>query len=303
MTETTLKVISSCLFGEEEQSVGAIEKNLPFILKFLMRRILSPINYPMSLPLPSHIQYFRCSAELQKLIESIVRKKIRNPGNDLLSLLIYASDEANGTISHNQLRDHILTVYLAGHETTASSLSWAVYELAKNPQIFKKAREELASIDLSNLASYNNLPYLEAIINEALRLYSPVWILGRQAIQGDRFGDLPVKAKANIIFSPFLVHRSSDYWENPNDFNPERFLKPLQEPSAFFPFASGPRICIGKSFALLEMKVILAEIINSFLFPEPAEFPGFSYTLTLRPETEITLKPKLISPEQKNESV
>ena len=184
-------------------------------------------------------------------------------------------------MTHQQLYDEVLTFFLAGHETTAVAASWTIWLLKTNPEIEAKMRAAFGTPDES--------VYLQAIIQESMRLLSPVWIVGREALGDDQLGDFKINKGDSVIFSSYLIHRRHDLWEDAEAFKPERWLdsKPVHK-YAYFPFGGGPRLCIGNHFALQELEIILKELFSRHKFElEDDSFPGADYTLTLRPKRAL----------------
>jgi len=223
--------------------------------------------------------------------EMILLKRTDSSGNDLLTELINARDlETGAHMDDRQLTDEVLTFFLAGHETTAVTAFWTMWLLESNPQAKEQLQAELKDITLDNLdlEKLHQLTYTEAVIKESMRLYSPVWVLGREALSGDKIGEFDIKKGDSIIFSPFMVQRHEKYWSQPEEFVPERFL--TETPfikNTYFPFGSGPLLCIGNNFAMLELKVILIALIAHVdLKFDDGTFPGFDCSLTLRPSED-----------------
>jgi cytochrome P450 len=201
-----------------------------------------------------------------------------------------ARDEGGAGLGDDELRDEVMTMVLAGHETTANALSWALYLLSGAPEIDRRLHEESARVLGRREATLAHLPGLEyaARVNqEAMRLYPPAWIFGREAILADTFGAFRVPAGATIGIAPWLLHRDPRFWRDPERFEPDRFLP--QESAArprfaYVPFAAGPRMCIGSAFAAMEMQIVLAMIASRYrleLVPErPVEIEP---SVTLRP--------------------
>jgi cytochrome P450 len=300
MTVLTLKIISKTLLGIELSEEGrVVEENLPFALKFMIRRVTSTVNFPMSFPLKKHIHFKRAVQSLYSSIDGIIlnKRKLEDPGIDLLAILMGVEDEETGEkMSDQQLKDEILTFFLAGHETSAVALTWTIYLLMQNPSELAKVKAEVDAVlkdQPFNIAHLKQLTYTTMVIKETMRIVSPVWVLGREALGEDVLGNHKINKGQSVIFSPYLVHRHPDFWEQPDTFNPQRFT-PEKEAKmhkfAYFPFGGGPRLCIGASFAMMEMQVILSLLIKSFDFtPKSVKHPGFNYSLTLRPSSEIEL--------------
>ena len=280
MTTLTLKIISKTLLGVSLDKEGrSVEQHLPFALSFMMKRVTSSINSPMWWPSQKNKQYKKGVMNMNNLIERLIEKKRRETnGEDLLSMLIKARDETTGEgMTNKQLRDEVLTFFLAGHETTAITMVWAVFYIETNEKVKQKL--------LSQLEKGN---YLENVVKETMRMVSPIWVLGRESLDEDRLGDYTLGKKESIIFSPYLVHHDERYWDSPEEFLPERFESPLLHEYCYFPFGAGPRVCIGNHFAMMEAKVILREIYKQHKIQlDNTEHPGFDFSLTLRPQQNL----------------
>lgn len=298
LTSVTLKIISETLLGLDlRDGHQLIEEKLPVIMKFMIRRITSGLNTPLWLPTASNREFTKSSKRIRKMIEEMIERKRRQPdSNDLLTELINARDGETGEyMDDTQLTDEVLTFFLAGHETTAVSAFWAIWLLENNKEIKEKLQHELDLVNFENLrlSDLSALHYLDAVIKESMRLYSPVWVLGREAINDDQLADFHVKKGDSIIFSPFMIHRHEDFWDKPDQYLPERFLSDTSLPkNTYFPFGSGPRLCIGNNFAILELKVILIAVLKGLNFEfTDLEFPGFDCSLTLRPAQDKAMRP------------
>ncbi len=292
MTQLTLRVISQCILGLDlNEKEGAVQKHLPYALQFMVKRITSAMNAPMWLPTDSNKRFQTAVKALDNDIQAIILAKRKKLGEDLLSTLIKATDEETGQgMSDEQLRDEVMTFFLAGHETSAISLCWTIQLLLEHEECLEKLVKELESAKDNDLGTLLSLPYLDACIKESLRLRSPIWILGREALGPDHIGDHQIEQGDSIIFSPFLMHQHPDYWMRPKDFVPERFMQDIPE-KAYLPFGAGPRTCIGEHFAMMEIKLILANMLKAFDFSlldaSPVEF---EHSLTLRPAKEMKLR-------------
>jgi cytochrome P450 len=192
-------------------------------------------------------------------------------------------------MSNLQLRDEVMTIFLAGHETTANALSWALYLLSTNPDAEAKFHAELQEVLGNRVPTFEdarNLPYTMAVINESMRLYPPAWVLGRTALADDEIDGFRIRKGDNIMIVPYLVHRNSEYWEDAEAFKPERFATDEKiDKFQFFPFGGGPRFCIGNNFAILEMQLVLAMIGQRFKLRLEKE-------QVIEPEPLITLRPR-----------
>jgi cytochrome P450 len=197
-------------------------------------------------------------------------------------------------MTDQQLRDEVMTLFLAGHETTALALSWSWYLLAQHPEVESKLAKELKAIldgRSPTVADLQRLSYTEMIIRESMRLYPPAWVLGREAIRGFEMNGASIPGGAQLMISPWLMHRDPRYFDQPETFRPERWaneqMKQLPK-YAYFPFGGGPRLCIGNSFAMMEATLILATVAQRFHFelaPNQRVLPLPS--ITLRPKNGV----------------
>jgi cytochrome P450 len=210
---------------------------------------------------------------------------------DLFSALFLARDEHTGAgMDDQQLRDQLMTLLLAGYETTANALTWTWYLLSQNPGSFERMRSEVHSALDGRAPTYSDLeriPYLRQVLDESLRLYPPAWILGRRAIQEDEIGGYYVAPGTVLAISIYTLHRHPAFWENPDEFDPERFTPARsagRHRHAYIPFGSGPRQCIGNTFGLLEASLIMACIAQRF---EPRLVPG----VEVQPQAIFVLRP------------
>ncbi|MFN2581817.1 MAG: cytochrome P450, partial [Candidatus Dormibacteria bacterium] len=192
----------------------------------------------------------------------------RPPVDDLLGGLI-ASRSPESTSS--ALRDHVVTMSLAGYETTASVISWALYVLATHDDVAAEARTEIARAVGRRPVGYDDipsLPYLTAVVKETMRLYPPAWIIGRRALEPDRIGDTDIPTNSVVAISPYTLHRHPRYWPEPERFDPRRFMSDeverKREPFSYIPFGAGPRTCIGSNFALVEAPIIIGRMLQRF---------------------------------------
>jgi cytochrome P450 len=206
-------------------------------------------------------------------------------------MLIMAEDEDGQRMTDKQLRDEAVTLFLAGHETTANTMNWTFMLLAQNPEIAKILHEELDTVlagRTPNLADLRNLPYTEMVIKESMRLYPPVPGAGRQAIEDVQIGEYLIPKGTNVGTFWYAAHLNPLYWDEPMAFRPERFSKENEATInryAYLPFGGGPRICVGNSFAMMEAQILLATIAQKFtLSLDPNHI--------IKPEARITMYPK-----------
>ena len=212
-------------------------------------------------------------------------------GDDLLSDLLRAQDVDGSFMTDQQLRDEVMTMLLAGHETTALALSWAWYLLAMHAEAQAKLHEEVDRVlsgRLPNVADVAQLAYTNSVVRETMRLYPPAWVVTRGAAEDVEIGKYVVPAGSNIIVSPWVTHRDIRFFPNPEAFDPERWSGETEQALprfAYFPFGGGPRMCIGNNFALMEAAVLLAAVAQRFQVSLVAG-------QTVEPLFSITLRPK-----------
>ncbi len=219
------------------------------------------------------------------------RKNETQPRRDLLSLLMSAMNEDGSRMTPRQLRDETMTLFLAGHETTALALGWTWYLLSENPEAETKLHAELdATLGESSpvSADLERLPYLQAVVRESLRLYPPAFIMARTNVEPVTIGEYEIRAGTTILSSQWVTHRDSRYFERAEEFMPERWLDGLEDRLAggtYFPFGDGPRRCIGQGFALQEIALVIATIARKFRFK-------LAPSARIVPEPLITLRPR-----------
>lgn len=294
MMRLTLRVVGLTLMSMDlEKQSSTVARSLPAVLTILNERFqkLLLLNF---LPTPQNIRFNRALGALETLVGRIIsdRQASGKDGGDLLSMFIAARDDQGQAMNEKQLRDEVMTMLLAGHETTSNALSWSIYLLAKHPDIADKLREEVDTVLGDRSATFADLPklaYTEMVIKEAMRLYPPVWILGRRVVSDDHVGGYRL-AKGSVVFlSPYVTHRHPGIWKDPDSFVPERF-SPEQSVGrhklAYFPFSGGPRACIGDRFAMMEMQIILPALMRRFRFSLAQE------DLVVGPDPSVTLRPK-----------
>ena len=296
MMAVTLDIAVRTLFGTtlpgEAQQVG---RAVGFLMRYQLRRLRSPIRLPQNLPTPKSRRAQRENEFLDSLIYRIIAER-REQGNgahheDLLALLMGAMDEDGTQMTPQQLRDEAMTLFLAGHETTALTLSWTWYLLSQNPAAEARLHEELSGVlggRAPTVADLEKLPYLQAVINESLRLYPAAYLLARTSIAPCTIGGYDFPTGSTILMSQWVTHRDARFFDDPESFRPERWLDGLMArlpAGAYFPFGDGPRRCIGQGFALLESALVTAVIAQRFQF---RLVPGHPIV----PEPLVTLRPR-----------
>ncbi len=300
MMQITLNVAVRTLFGAtlpgESEKVG---DSLTFLMRYQLWRQRSPLRLPENWPTPQNRRATRELDFLNSLVYRIIDEKqtMHGGGNDLLSLLMDAMDDDGSHMTAQQLRDETMTLFLAGHETTALLLGWTWYLLGENPAAEARLAEELQSVlggrapQVSDLAK---LPYLQAVLSETLRLYPPAYIAARTSIEPFSVGGYDFSRDTTVLLSQWVMHRDPRYFESPAEFRPERWLDggaAKMSAGAYFPFGDGPRRCIGQGFAQLEAALVVATIAQRFQFrlvpghpvePEPLVTLRFRHGLRMR---------------------
>jgi len=292
------KVLLDYEIGEDSHQLGVA---LDLAIKWAKYSTTGLFPLPMFIPTPRSLQTQKAIRLVKRKIEQVIKERRLNLNNksDLLSTLIQtqAAELTEGGMSDIQLRDEILTIFAAGHETTARALTWSFYLLARNPEVYTKLQAELEKVLAGRPPTYADLPdlpYTLQILKEALRLYPPSSIILRAALKDTELQGYFIGKGTQVMFSQYLLHRRVDYFPNPEQFDPNRFNleKEQQIPRyAYLPFGAGHRICIGSHFALLEGHLLLATLAQSIRFElisnQPVE-PELA--VTLRPASEIKVK-------------
>lgn len=294
MMALTLRIASATLFGDGEvnaQEVGGA-------LELVQRRYSGSMHLsPSWLPIPAMWAYKRAIAQLDQLVRAVIaRRQERGAGDskDLLSMLLHVQDEDGSKMSDTQLRDEVLTLLLAGHETTSNALTWGAHLLASHPEAQARLSEEARALaGPPTAADLPRLKYAEAVLNESMRLYPPGWAIGREVAEPFRLAGRELPTGVRIIISPYIVHRDERWFRDAQKFLPERWLDGSLAglpPYAYFPFGGGQRMCIGKSFAMMEGTLLLAELARRFtLHPKPGFTPESLPAITLRPKHGLHL--------------
>ncbi len=274
MMKVTLDIISKTMLGAEVKSDAKIVRNsLHFIGNQVNVKTKRLIDFPLWIPTSSNVKFKQERKVLDDIIYKIIdaRKKEGNNKGDLLDMLMMSKYEDTGeTMPLKLLRDEIMTVFTAGHSTTANALTWTFYLISQYPEVYKKLKKEVDDIVGKGEITFQHLQqlkYTKACFNESMRLFPPVWIFGRKALEDNWMGDYLIKKGTNVLISPYIVHRSPEFWKDAEKFDPDRWeteeVKEMDK-YVYFPFAAGPRMCIGNNFALFEADIIIAKVIQNF---------------------------------------
>jgi cytochrome P450 len=270
MNRLTLSVVGKTLFDADVESQAAtVGEALTGVMESFWVLLLPFADLIERLPVPRLRRARMARARLDAIIYRMIadRRASGRDHGDLLSMLLAAQDEDDGGVmTDQQVRDEAMTIFLAGHETTANALTWTWYLLSENPDAARRLHDEIDRVLEGRLPSVEDiprLPYVERVVTEAMRLYPPAWLIGRRAIGEYRFGPYVAPPRTILIMSPFIVQRDGRHYRDPERFDPDRWTpeqKAALPPFAYFPFGGGPRRCIGESFAWMELILIVATI-------------------------------------------
>src|SRR5271168_746991 len=293
MMRLTLQIVGKTLFDADvERDAHDIGKSLEELL-LIGANFRRTIFVPQWLPTPTNLRLEKAVSKIETVLYRIIaeRRTSGRDAGDLLSMLLAAPDDDGSRMTDQQLRDEALTLFLAGHETTANTLSWTWWLLAQNPRVEAKLRAELDAVLGGRAASLDDLPklvYTGHVITESMRLYPPAWGMARLAIEEHEIAGYTVPKGAGVSFAQWTVHRDPRWYDAPLEFRPERWESDLLKRIprfAYFPFGGGPRQCIGNSFALMEAALTLATIAQRYRFRLVKDHP-------VVPLASITLRPR-----------
>jgi cytochrome P450 len=295
MVRLTLAIAGETLFDADTEAQAAqIGGALTDIMRVFTRFAL-PFNALLTaLPLPANRRYERGRRRLDEIVYGLIEERRRDGTDrgDLLSMLMLARDEdGHAGMSDRQLRDEVMTLLLAGHETTANALCWTWYLLSQNPGAEERLHRELDEVLAARLPTVDDLPrlrYAEMVFAESMRLFPPAWTLGRLVLKDQDLGGVRVPAGALVMASPYLMHRDVRWFPDPLRFEPERFTpeeKAARPKFSYFPFGGGARGCIGEPFAWMEGVLLLATIAQHWRF-------GLAPGQVVEPQALITLRPR-----------
>jgi cytochrome P450 len=297
MMYLTLRIVAKVLFSVEVSAeTGRVAGALNVLMQYGSGGKMVLPAFLRYLPIPPLLRVRRAVRQLDEIVYGIIRQHRASGGNsgDLLSMLLAAQDEDGSRMSDQQLRDEAMTFLLAGHETTALSLSWIWFLLNDHPAVEKKLQEELRTVlggRMPETQDLARLPYTEKVVKEAMRLYPPAWGVARTAVKDCEIGGFRIPAGASVVMSQWVMHRDPHFYSDPEKFDPDRWSQENTQRLprfAYFPFGGGPRLCIGASFAMMEATLLFAAIAQQFqlrLVPGQSVVPVPS--ITLRPRSGI----------------
>lgn len=309
MMALTLKIVGRTLFrAEVEGQTAAVGEAFTAASQALLAQVASPLPFPWPWPSAANRRLRRASRALHQVVDQVIaeRRSSQDPSPDLLRLLLEMRDEDGQPLSALALRDEVVTLFLAGHETTANALTWAFDQLDRHPKAAARLAAEAQAIGRPlTPADLSRVPYALAVLKETLRLYPPAYFVGRRALRDTEIGGHLLPKGTTVFVAIREIHRRPELFSEPELFRPERFLEGAEErlpKGAFLPFGAGPRICIGNHFALMEGQLILAAVAQRFELRRPkfqAPLP-LDPLITLRPGLPVTLALKQASAVQDN---
>ncbi|MGB7393339.1 MAG: cytochrome P450 [Pricia sp.] len=272
MGDLAFQVVAKALFSAEDirERMNKLQRITILNQKMLIREMRRPYLkwwFRLDGSIKRHLDL---SKDAQKILDQIVEERLATDDekDDLLDMLLQAKYEDGSSMPRQQLLDELLILFTAGHETTANALSFTLYSLAMNPNIQKKAYEETKSVDFENgdmMQGLSGLGYVQQCIEEAMRLYPPVYVIDRVSLKDDTVDGRKIKKRTTWLLSMYELHRS-DHWENPEEFMPERFAPDVKKEHSeyYYPFGAGPRMCVGNNFAMYEMVMAVAGILKKY---------------------------------------
>jgi cytochrome P450 len=280
MTELTLGVLGRTLLDTDLAGHAGIGQSFEAVQEQAMFEMVSLGLVPLWLPLPKQLRFRRAQRRLGEVVDALVAERLRRGepiGDDALGRLIASTRAEPDGAGPQRARDELTTLLLAGHETTASTLSWAFHLMDAHPSVARRMRAEATAVLGVRRPTQDDLarlPYITMVVEEVMRLYPPVWILPRSAQADDEVEGHRVPAGSDVIVSPYILHRHRRYWLDPERFVPERFdrTRSTDRPRyAYLPFGAGPRVCIGSNLAMMEAVFVLSTVVRRL---ELRKLPG-----------------------------
>ncbi|MCW8381654.1 cytochrome P450 [Streptomyces justiciae] len=307
MHRFALRMVGRILFGTDmEKAFDVVERTLPPLQAYALKRGLSPVKPPRSWPTPANRRAGRLQGELFALCDEIIASRRGGGGSasdDLASLLVHARNAEDGSLDADELREQVLIFLVAGHETTATALAFALHLLARHPEEQRRVQEEVDGVlgggdRVPTAADMEALPRLTMVVKEAMRLYPSAPVIGRRAVGDAVIDGVRIPAGADVIVSPWVTHRHPAYWDEPGRFDPGRFTAEAEggRPRyAWFPFGGGPRACIGQHLSMLESVLGVAVLLREFAFEVVGEREvpvGAEVTLRAKGVARVKIAPR-----------
>lgn len=267
MKTLTMRIIGRTMFSFEfSDEMDSLQKAYDIWGKYIFVWASLGLNLPISMPFPLNIRTRRAIQKREMILRDIIMKRYQTqqPQNDLLDMLLSAKLESGQSFTAEQLVQELDGIVFAGHDTTAMTLTWIFYHLSQSPTIEAKVLAEIEQVlggRLPTLDDIDKMPYTNMLIQEALRFYPPVYVTVRENLEADTWGDYALPPHTAILVNIYGVHRLAEYWPHPDEFNPDNFCNPPHR-FTFIPFISGPRKCMGDSFAMMEMRLLIPTILQ-----------------------------------------
>jgi cytochrome P450 len=305
MTAFTLRVIGRLLFGADvDAAIGEVGAAFPVLNRYVHQRIVSPVRWPRSWPTPANRRAASSRATLDAVVDQIIARRRAGPArpeaDDLVARLLAARDPDTGDhLDDTEVREQVLLFLLAGHETTATALTFTLHLLGRHPEEQRRVRDEAREVlgdRAPTAADAASLARTTRVVKEALRLYPPVYGVGRRTGAAGTVGGYLLPAGSVVVVSPWVTHRHPRHWPDPDRFDPERFT-PEREAGrhryAYLPFGAGPRACLGSHFAMLEAVIAAASVVRGYRLETPPGPLPLATGITLRPAAAVpcTLRP------------
>ncbi|MFL6182966.1 MAG: cytochrome P450 [Actinomycetes bacterium] len=292
MLELSLQIVGTTLMGGSIGRARSVVDAVMDALQVVVRKAQQPLPIPEAWPTPGKRRFASALAVLEAAVDALLaQRRLKPSGDDALSMLITAADEGNA--SPREVRDEVVTLIVAGHETVAATLTWTWVLLAAHPDVEQRIHDEVDVMtdgELSGQVDRSRLRYTRAVVDECLRLYPPAWVITRRALDPDVLGGCAIPTGATVIASPYVTQRDARLWPDPLRFAPERFMADAAMETGrgsmtYFPFGAGPRLCIGRDLALLEAPLLIATLARGLRFrpKTPA---------AIKPDFGVTLRPK-----------
>ena len=306
MTRVTQHIIARTMFstdvGEQTETLmDAFEVGL----EYMNQMMFNPVPFIYRLPTRTNIRFWRALDTLDEMMYDLIEERrallATSPEaapDDLLTMLVQAQDADTGEqMSDKQIRDEVVTIFFAGHETTASALSWTWYVLSRRPDLAEKVSREAEEVLAGRRPGFGDVPrltYTRQVLDESMRLFPPVWMFAREAIEDDEVCGFHIPSGSTVMVSPYVTQRDPNFWEQPYRFDPERFSEQNKKGHhryQYFPFGGGPRLCIGKDFALVEATLIMAMSARRYRFRlAPGSTVEAQPVATLRPRPSVMMR-------------
>lgn len=297
MNRVTLEIISRAAFGTEmgPEKAQVVREAVHLLTDDINRRLSTVFGRMIQVPTEKNLLFRKHASRLDAIVYALIEERRKHPGRaDLLTRLLEARDPDTGErMSDAQLHDEVMTIFLAGHETTSQLLSWTWVLLSQNPdweaKLHAELDEQLGDGPIT-VEALKKLPVLHLILQESMRLYPPAWMTDRGVEEDDTIGGMHIPKSSVLLIPIWLIHRHPDFWQEPDQFNPTRFVDGPKDRWAYIPFGAGPRLCLGQHFALLEAAVVLATLARRFKLRLIGDAPKPLGTVTLKPSTTIPMQ-------------